>query len=108
MARSRCRRIVVAVVAVVCAWALGGPAPATAAQTRTCETADGRYDVTRSPAISDSGADPAAVAAANCTLDFDEQNAYPLSVIGLCLAATAVTLVLVRNGASYDVVGSRG
>ncbi len=105
MEKSRFRRIVVAVVAVVSVWALGGPAPAAAAQERTCETAEGRYDVSQPPAISDSGADPAAVAATNCTLGFDEQNIYPLSVIGLCLLATAVTLVLVRKE-TYDVIGS--
>jgi hypothetical protein len=86
--------------------ALGGPASEAAAQARTCETADGRYDVTPSPAGSNSGADPAAIAAANCTLGFDEQNIYPLSVIGLCLIASAVTLVLVRKETSFDVIGS--
>jgi hypothetical protein len=98
--------MVVATVAVVSVGALVSPAPATAAPPRTCETGDGRYQVTPPPAGSDSGADPAAVAAADCTLGFDEQNVYPLSVIGLCLIATVVTLVLVRRGTTHDVIGS--
>ena len=36
----------------------------------------------------------------------DEQHINPLRVIGLCLLATAVTLVLVRSKTSYDVIGS--
>ena len=36
----------------------------------------------------------------------DEQHIHPLRVIGLCLLATAVTLVLVRSETSYDVIGS--
>ena len=104
MKKSRFRRILVA--AAVAVGVLGGLAPAAAAvQARTCETADGRYDVTPPSAGSDAGADPAAVAAASCTLGFDEQNSYPLSVIGLCLVATAVTLVLVRRRTSHDVIG---
>jgi hypothetical protein len=46
------------------------------------------------------------VAAASCTLGFDEQTSYPLSVIGLCLVATAVTLLLVRRATSYEAIGS--
>lgn len=104
---SRFRRIMAAVIAVVLVGPIGGLAlsPA-AAQAKTCQTADGRYEVTPPPAGSAAGVDPAEVAAANCTLGFDEQKIYPLSVIGLCLLATAVTLVLVRRETSYDVIGS--
>jgi hypothetical protein len=68
-------------------------------------TADGVYDVTPPPAVLGAGADSAEIAAADCTLGFDEQTIYPLSVIGLRLLATAVTLVLVRRRTSYDVIG---
>lgn len=104
---SRFRRMAVTIVAVAAVWALGAPAPVAAeVQARTCATADGRYDVTPPPVGSERGADPAAVAAANCSLGFDEQNVYPLSVLGLCLFATAVTLVLVRRKTSFDVMRS--
>ena len=83
---SRFRRIIAAVVGVVLVGPIGGLAPsATAARAKTCQMADARYDVTTPPAGSGAGADPAEVAAANCTPRFDEQNIYPLSVIGLCL-----------------------
>ena len=104
---SRFQRIIVAVAAVVLVGPIGGLAlSSAAAQAKTCPAADGPYDVTPPPAGSGAGADPAEVAAANCTLGFDEQSIYPLSVIGLCLLATAVTLVLVRRERSYDVIGS--
>lgn len=103
---SRFRRIA-AVVAVVLVGPIGGLAlSATAAQAKTCQTANGPYDVAAPPAVLGTGADPAEVAAANCTLGFDEQIIYPLSVIALCLLATAVTLVLVRRETAYDVIGS--
>ena len=104
---SRFRRVIAAVVVVVLVGPIGGVGlSAAAAQAQTCQTADGRYDVTPARAAAGAGADPAEVAAANCTLGFDEQIIYPLSVIGLCLLATAVTLVLVRRETSYDVIGS--
>ena len=103
---SRLRWIVAAFVAVVLVGATGGLASsAAAAQATTCQTPDGRYEVTPPAVTSGVGADPAEVAAANCTLGFDEQNVYPLSVIALCLVATAVTLVFVRRGTAYDGIG---
>jgi hypothetical protein len=77
---------------------------ATVAQAKTCETSGGRYDVSPRPGPS-TGADPAEVAAANCTLGFREDTAYPLSVIALCVLATVGTLLLVRRNASYDPIG---
>ena len=103
---SRFRRIIAALLAVVLVGVSGGFASsAAAAQTKTCQTADGRYEVTPPPVTSSVGADPAEVATASCTLGFDEQNVYPLSVLALCLIATAVTLVLVRRETAYDVIG---
>jgi hypothetical protein len=98
------RRIVAGLVAVlVLAW-IG--MPATAAQAKTCQTPAGSYDVTP-PAGSSTGADPAEVRAADCTLGFREQRAYPLSVIALCLLATAGTLLLVRRNTAGDAIGGQ-
>ncbi len=41
----------------------------------------------------------------SCTRGSDEQH-NPLRVIGLCLLATAVTLVLVRSEPLKDLIGS--
>jgi hypothetical protein len=98
------RRIIAGLVTALVLGSIG--MSATAAQAKTCQTAAGRYDVTR-PAGPSAGADPAEVRAANCTLGFREQTAYPLSVIALCLLATAGTLLLVRRNASDDTVGSQ-
>ena len=103
---SRQRRIIAMLAAALLLGPIGALAmSATAAQAKTCQTPAGRYDVT-APAGPSAGADPAEVAAASCTLGFREQMAYPLSVIGLCLLATAGTLMLVRRHASYDAIGS--
>lgn len=100
------RRIIAVLVAAVVSMPIGGVATS-AAQTKTCQTPAGRYEVNPPPAASPAGADPAEVAAANCTLGFDEQPVYPLSVIGLALVATVGTLVLLRRGPSYDAIGSK-
>jgi len=78
---------------------------ATAAQVKTCATPGGNYDVIAPRSAPGAGADPAAVAAANCTLQFHEERAYPLSVIALALVATVGTLGLVRRR-QYDLRGS--
>ena len=80
--------------------------PVAAAQAKTCQSPAGRYEVTPPPAGSRAGADPAEVAAADCTLGFHEDTTYPLSVIGLALLATLGTLLLVRRGTSHDAIGS--
>ena len=100
------RRIIAVLVAAV---VLGGglTISASAAQAKTCQSPAGRYEVTPPAAGSSVGADPAELAAANCTLGFHEQQAYPLSVIFVCLLATVGTLLLVRRGASYDAIGSQ-
>ena len=104
---SRNRRIIAALVAAVLMGPIGGLAiAATAVQAKSCQTPDGRYDVTPPRAGSTTGADPAEVAAANCTLGFHEEQAYPLSVIALALLATVATLVLVRRGTSHDSIRS--
>ena len=100
------RRIIAVLVAALVSGSIGGLATtAVAAHAKTCQTPAGRYEVTP-PAGPSAGADPAEVAAANCTLGFREQTAYPLSVIALCLLATAGTLLLVRRSAPYDAIGS--
>ncbi len=101
------RRIIAMVVAAIAS----GPFLAlaisvTAAQAKTCQSPAGRYDVTSPPAGPSAGADPAEVAAANCTLGFHEEQAYPLSVIALCLLTTVGALMLARRRQSYDVIGS--
>lgn len=101
---SRKRRIVAGLVTALVLASIG--MSATAAQAKTCRTAAGRYEVTP-PAGPGAGADPAEVRAADCTLGFREQKAYPLSVIALCLLATAGTLLLVRANASADPIGRR-
>lgn len=78
---------------------------ATGAQVKTCETPGGSYDVIAPRAAPGAGADPAAVAAVNCTLQFHEERAFPLSVIALALLATVGTLGLVRRR-QYDLRGS--
>ena len=71
-------RIIAMLVAAIAAGPVGVFAiSAPAAQAKTCQTSEGRYDVTPPAAGPTSGADPAEVAAANCTLGFDEQQAYP-------------------------------
>ncbi len=81
--------------------------PVSVAQAKTCQAPAGRYDVTPPPRAPSDGADPAAVAAANCTLGFREEQAYPLSVIALALLATAGTLMLVRRRTPDDLIGSQ-
>ncbi len=86
---------------------IGGLAgSATGASAKTCQTPAGSYQVTPPTAGSRDGADPAELAAADCTLGFDEQPVYPLSVIGLALLASLGVVVLLRRGRSYDAVGS--
>lgn len=101
------RRIIAMLVAVIVVGPIWGLAiSVTGAQANTCQTPDGRYDVTPPPAGASAGADPAEVAAANCTIGFHEEQVYPLSVIALCLLATVGTLLLARRRQSYDVIGS--
>ena len=78
----------------------------TGAETKTCQSPAGSYEVTPPRAGATQGADPAQAAAANCTLGFREEQAYPLSVIGLCLLASLGVLVLLRRRALYDAIGS--
>ena len=112
---SRNRRIIAVLVAAVLAGFLGlaiAPTGAqaaispTGAEAKTCESPAGSYEVSPPPAGSSQGADPAEAAAANCTLGFREEQAYPLSVIGLCLLASLGVLVLLRRRALYDAIGS--
>ncbi len=103
---SRNPRIVAALVAAVLVMSIGLATSATGAEAKTCQTPAGRYDVTTPHAAPSAGADPAEVAAANCTLGFHEEQAYPLSVIALALLATVGTLMLARRRQSYDVIGS--
>jgi len=103
------RRTIAVLVATLVLGSIGGLAvPVTGAQAKTCQSAAGRYDVTPPPAGPRKGADPAELAAADCTLGFREDSAYPLSVIGLALLATLGTLLLVRRGTSYEAIGSEG
>ena len=77
----------------------------TGEQAKTCQSPAGSYEVTPPGAGSTQGADPAGAAAANCTLGFREDQAYPLSVIGLCLLASLGVLVLLRRRRYYDAIG---
>jgi hypothetical protein len=97
--------IAVLVAAAVLGSSAGLASPVTEAQAKSCQTPAGRYDVNPPAAGSRAGADPAEVAAADCTLGFHEDTAYPLSVIGLALLATLATLLLLRRGTSYDAIG---
>lgn len=104
---SRNGRVIAVVVAAVMVGAMGGlAAPMAGAQAKTCQSPAGTYDVTPPLAGSPEGADPAEVAAANCTLGFREDSTYPLSVIGLALLATLGTLLLLRRGDAYEAIGS--
>ncbi len=103
---SRGRIIAMLVVAIAAGPVWGLAISVTGAQAKTCQTPDGRYDVTAPRAAPSAGADPAEVAAANCTLGFHEEQAYPLSVIALALLATVGTLMLARRRRSDDVIGS--
>ena len=98
--------IAVLVAAAVVGCMAGLAVPAVGAQAKTCQSPAGTYDVTPPPAGSREGADPAAVAAADCNLGFREDTAYPLSVIGLALVATLGALLLVRRGTSHEAIGS--
>ena len=101
--------MIAVLVAAVVLGSVGGVAvPVAAAQAKTCQSAAGRYDVTPPPVGPREGADPAELAAADCTLGFREDSAYPLSVIGLALLATLGTLLLVRGGTSHEAIGSGG
>lgn len=103
---SNSRRIIAALVVAVVLGPIGGLAISVpGALAKTCQTADGSYDVTPPPAGSREGVDPAELAAVNCAPVFREDTTYPLSVIGLALLATVGTLVLVRRGPSYDAIG---
>lgn len=103
----RRRGIIGVFVAAVVLGSIGGLAiSATGAWAKTCQTPSGRYEVNPPLAAPRAGADPAEVAAADCTLGFHEDTTYPLSVISLCLLATVGVLVLLRRGPSYDAVGS--
>ena len=79
---------------------------ATGPPAKTCQTPAGSYLVNPPPGGSRAGADPAELAAADCTLGFDEQPVYPLSVIGLALLASLGVVVLLRRGTSHDAIGS--
>ena len=104
---SRSGWIIAVLVAAVVLGSVGGVAvPVAAAQAKTCQSAAGRYDVTPPPAGPRQGADPAELAAADCTLGFREDTTYPLSVIGLALLATLGALLLARRGTSHDAIGS--
>ena len=99
--------MIAVLVAAVVLGSMGGIAvPVTGAEAKPCQAPGGRYDVTPPPAGSRDGADPAEVAAADCTLGFREDSTYPLSVIGLALLATLGTLLLVRRGDAYEAIGS--
>lgn len=101
------RWIIAVLAAAVVLGSVGAVAvPVAAAQAKTCQSAAGRYDVTPPPAGPRHGADPAELAAADCTLGFREDSTYPLSVIGLALLATLGTLLLLRRGDSYEAIGS--
>jgi hypothetical protein len=101
------RRIIAVLVAALALGSIGGLATtAVAASAKTCPTPNGSYEVSPPPAGSSKGADPAEVAAANCTLGFREDTTYPLSVIALGLLATVATLVLYRRATSHDAIGS--
>jgi hypothetical protein len=100
---SRTRRSAAAVAA---AFVLGcAGLPATGAWAKTCPTPNGSYEVTPPSTGPTEGADPAELAAADCTLGFKEDTTYPLSVIVLCILATLGTLILFRRGTSYDAIG---
>ena len=108
------RRIIAMLVAAILAESLGLSTSPTAAQISptgeeavSCESPAGSYKVTPPRAGSTRGADPAAAAAADCTLGFREEQAYPLSVIGLCLLVSLGVLVLVRRRQSYAMIGSQ-
>lgn len=103
---NRGRLIAMLVVAIAAGSLWGLAVPVGGAQAKTCQTPAGHYDVTAPRAASSEGADPAEVAAANCTLGFHEEQAYPLSVIALALLATIGALMLARRRRSHDVVGS--
>lgn len=100
------RRIIAMLVAAIAAGPVWSLAISASAQAKTCQSPEGRYDVTPPAAAPGAGADPAEVAAANCTLGFHEEQAYPLSVIALAFLATVGTLMLARRRQSYDVIGS--
>lgn len=107
------RRIIAVLVPAVLAGSLGLATSPSAAQISptgeeavTCESPAGSYKVTPPRAGSARGADPAAAAAADCTLGFREEQAYPLSVIGLCLLVSLGVLVLVRRRQSYAMIGN--
>ena len=100
-------RIIAMLAATIAAGTIWGLAiSVTGAQAKTCQTPDGRYEVTPPRAAPSAGADPAEVAAANCSLGFHEEQAYPLSVIALALLTTVGALMLVRRRRPDDVVGS--
>ncbi len=108
---SRRRRI----IAVLVAGSLGlaiSPTGAEAtispagAEAKTCQSPAGSYKAIPPRAGSTKGADPAEAAASNCTLGFREEQAYPLSVIGLCVLASLGVLMLLRRKTYYDAIGS--
>lgn len=99
----RNRVVAVLVTAIVVGMGFAGTA---GAQAKECSAPAGRYEVSPPRGATD-GADPAELAAANCQLGFREDRTYPLSVILLCLAATAGTLLLLRRGTSYEPIASQ-
>ena len=114
MLRIKLGRCVRALAFVVAFTAFGG-APGLAATTaqgaivRTCQGGGAHYTVTvPQNAGSTAGVDPYETRAINCTIGYQEKKGFPLSLIGVCLIATAATLILlVMKKDALDLPGGR-
>ncbi len=103
------RARVFALVSVTTFTVFGGTlavAGAQAATVRTCQGGGAGYTVPvpQNPG-STAGADPYETAAANCTIGYHEKQGFPLSLIGVVLAFTAATLILLHWKKELDLPG---
>jgi hypothetical protein len=84
-------------------------AGAQAATVRSCQGGGAGYTVTvPQGAAGNTGADPYETYAADCTIGYHEKKPFPLSLIGVVLAFTAATLILLHwKKDSLDLPGGR-
>jgi hypothetical protein len=84
-------------------------ASAQATTVRTCQGGGAGYTVNVPQTLGNTGGDPYEQQAVDCTIGYHEKLAYPLSIIGIVLAFTAATLIVMyRKKDSLDFTGGAG
>jgi hypothetical protein len=84
-------------------------AGAQAATVRSCQGGGAGYTVAVPQGLAgNTGGDPYESYAANCTIGYHEKKPFPLSLIGVVLAFTAATLILLHWRDRLDLPGGGG